>query len=73
MKNDKLSAIPTFSKKFQNFLEFLEILQIISTSRQIVTLSANFKEISPHFHEHEAEKASFFIRRIKFHFSFAKI
>jgi len=52
---------------------FRIVLQIVHTSPQILTLSAKNRKILPNFHRNQAEKAVFFIRRMKFHFSFSKI
>ena len=60
----------TNSTFFPDFLrKFPEILQIVHTSPQILTLSAKKnRKIPPKFHQNQTEKAVFFMRRLKFHF-----
>ena len=54
-------------------LHVIADLSVLS-SPQILTLSAKKnRKIPPNFHQNQAEKAVFFIRRMKFHFSFSKI
>ena len=66
--------IVLFGEKYGQFAKNPEILRIVQTSPQILTLSAKIsKKDPPNFHQNQAEKAVFFVRRMKFHFSFAKI